>query len=233
MSRPPQYENGIGAAGEPQGAPNVYHPQPEPPPSYDAYADPAIAHGWQNAYDETAELPQVAEVPGAAQALDVPELPPAPVGAGPRSRRKPKTGPWRSRRVALAAGAVGAVSVAALIAGFSLSGSSEDPEGKGTRTGSAAPEVSTEPASGASGETEGDGSGSSGGGSASASSASSAQPSATTSGTAGPSAGVSATTTAPAPAPTSTATQTDPGSDSGAGSDDKPGKGRGGTKRPR
>ncbi|AZP20087.1 hypothetical protein EJC51_30845 [Streptomyces aquilus] len=223
MSRPPQYENGIGAAGEPQGAPNVYHPQPEPPPSYDAYADPAIAHGWQNTYDETAELPSLAlGAPGLAEA------PAAPVGAGPRSRRKPKTGPWRSRRVAVAAGAVGAVSVAALIAGFSLSGSSDGPEGKGAPTGSAAPDVSPEPASGAPGET-----GSPAIGSAPASSVPSARPSATKADTAGPSVGASATTTAPAPEPTPTATPSGPGSDSGAGSDGKPGKGRGSTKRPR
>ncbi|MFC8346392.1 hypothetical protein [Streptomyces sp. NPDC057280] len=224
MSRPPHPENGIGAAGAPQGAPNVYHPQPGPPPSYDAYADPAIAHGWQNAYDETAELPSMAlGAPG------LPEAPRLPVGAGPRSRRKPKTAPWRSRRAAVAAGAVGAVSVVAIIAGLSLSGSSDGPEGKGASTGSAAPEVSTEPASGTAGKTEDHGPGSA----APVSSAPPAAPSPTTSDTAEPSAG--ATTTAPAPTPsaTPTATRSDTGSDSGAGSDSKPGKGRGSTKRPR
>ncbi|SNX63685.1 hypothetical protein SAMN06272735_5496 [Streptomyces sp. TLI_55] len=225
MSRPPQYENGIGAAGAPQAAPNVYHPQPGPAPSYDAYADPALAHGWENAYDETAELPPMT-LPAPAPL----ELPAAPGGgAGPRSRRKPKTGPWRSRRVAVAAGAVGAVSVAALIAGFSLSGSSDGPEDKGAPTGSAAPDVSTEPALSAPGET-----GSPVSGSAPVSAAPSAQPSAAKSDkTAVPAPGASATTTAPAPVPTPTATQSDPGPDSGAGSGGKPGKGRGNTKRPR
>lgn len=41
----------------PQGPPNVYHPQAPAAPAYDGYADPAAAHGWQNAYDETRELP--------------------------------------------------------------------------------------------------------------------------------------------------------------------------------
>lgn len=48
MSRPVEYES---------GAPNVYQSQPAPAPAYEEYADPAAAHGWQNAYDATAELP--------------------------------------------------------------------------------------------------------------------------------------------------------------------------------
>ncbi|NEA50113.1 hypothetical protein G3I35_28565, partial [Streptomyces sp. SID10815] len=41
----------------PQGPPNVYHPQAPAAPAYEGYADPAAAHGWQNAYDRTRELP--------------------------------------------------------------------------------------------------------------------------------------------------------------------------------
>ncbi|MFF9280487.1 hypothetical protein [Streptomyces griseosporeus] len=78
MSSPPQFENGAygahvanGATGAydpygvypvtegPQGPPSVYHPQAEPPPPYEQYVDPAAAHGWQNAYDETQQLPPV------------------------------------------------------------------------------------------------------------------------------------------------------------------------------
>ena len=50
MSRPVEYES---------SAPNVYQPQPGPVPAYDEYTDPAAAHGWQNAYDATAELPVI------------------------------------------------------------------------------------------------------------------------------------------------------------------------------
>lgn len=48
MSRPVEYES---------GAPNVYQPQPTAAPAYEEYPDPAAAHGWQTAYDATAELP--------------------------------------------------------------------------------------------------------------------------------------------------------------------------------
>src|SRR5204863_6517949 len=60
MSRPAEYENGADG-GAPQGPPNVYHPQPEWAPSYEEYADPAVAHGWLNAYDETREMPPVVD----------------------------------------------------------------------------------------------------------------------------------------------------------------------------
>ncbi|SBT96029.1 hypothetical protein GA0115233_12223, partial [Streptomyces sp. DI166] len=59
MSSPRQYENGMNAA---EGA-QVYVPRAAPPPEYEGYRDPAAAHGWQNAYDETRELPRV---PGGA-----------------------------------------------------------------------------------------------------------------------------------------------------------------------
>ncbi|MGW2732556.1 hypothetical protein ACWCYR_35195, partial [Streptomyces sp. NPDC001494] len=55
-----------GGGGEPEVQPNVYHPQTAAAPSYEEYADPAAAHGWQNAYDETRELPAVAGPPGPA-----------------------------------------------------------------------------------------------------------------------------------------------------------------------
>ncbi|MFC9285862.1 hypothetical protein ACFT0E_04100, partial [Streptomyces sp. NPDC057052] len=58
MSRP-------GESANPPVQPNVYLPYAETdPPPYEAYRDPAAAHGWENAYDETSELPRVAEAPG-------------------------------------------------------------------------------------------------------------------------------------------------------------------------
>ncbi|MER7402114.1 hypothetical protein ABT373_06360 [Streptomyces sp. NPDC000070] len=121
MFRPPEYADG-GTSGEPQSPPNVYVPQADPPPAYDAYADPAAAHGWQDVYHP-------ADAQDATRGMgDTRELPPVPVpapvpapgrsGAGRHSRRGRRRAPWRARRVAVAAGAVGAVSAAALIAGL-------------------------------------------------------------------------------------------------------------------
>ncbi|MGF0170535.1 hypothetical protein ACQF36_08380 [Streptomyces sp. Marseille-Q5077] len=126
MSRPPENENGT-----PSTPPNVYHPRPTtPPPVYEEFADPAAAHGWQNAYDATAELPSVTEEP--APGREEPRGHRAP-GAGRGSRRKARV---RSpRRILVAAGAVSVVSAAALMAGLSLFGSSSgDPQGGHDRT---------------------------------------------------------------------------------------------------
>ncbi|MET7568133.1 hypothetical protein ABZT04_06455 [Streptomyces sp. NPDC005492] len=125
MSRPTQSENGVHGAPEP---PNVYHPQADSVPSYDAYADPATAHGWQNAYDETRELPPV-PVPAPVPA----EGPEAPGGRA-RTRRDARRDARRPRRVAVAAGAAGVLSVAALVVSLTPSGSSSDGSpGKGDR----------------------------------------------------------------------------------------------------
>jgi hypothetical protein len=139
MARPPQHENGAyGVPGvtregdESAGPPNVYHPWAEPMPLYEEYADPAAAHGWQNTYDQTRELPAV---PADVQAVVR--------GAGPGrrgTRRKPPA--RRSRRALVAVGAVG-VSAAALIAGFSFSGSS--PDGARDLKGGGARSVPDEP----------------------------------------------------------------------------------------
>ncbi|MDC0771300.1 hypothetical protein [Streptomyces sp. HD] len=184
MSKPPERENGtygansvngtpgaydahgeLRPAAVPEASPSVYHPQAEPSPVYDAYADPAAAHGWQNAYDETTELPPVGEgadgvhagrgADGASGAgggyehvyedrygharedrydyvyedgYDYGDDYGDDYDAGRGGRRshrgRHQPGVWRSRRVAVAAGLVGAVSLGALVAGFSLSGSS-------------------------------------------------------------------------------------------------------------
>ncbi|GAA2584645.1 hypothetical protein GCM10010304_29120 [Streptomyces roseoviolaceus] len=227
MSRPSEYADGA-TGGEPHGPPNVYLPQTAPTPAYDAYADPAAAHGWQDAYE-----PEDAR--GAAGGTgDTRELPSVPAhgrsGAGRHSRRRP--GAWRARRVAVASGAVGAVSVAALIAGLSLSdapsGGARD--GEGGRTGPTAGQSPTAPPAGTGpaatpaaplvgGPADGDEP--SGAASASPSTAASRTPSESGTGAASSSAG-SPTAFAP------TAATSAPGRAEG-----KPGRGPGGTKGPK
>ncbi|WP_327719116.1 hypothetical protein OG381_29635 [Streptomyces sp. NBC_00490] len=221
MSSPDEYGNGRHRASDPQVPPNVYHPRSEPPPPYEEYADPAVAHGWQNAYDETAELPRI-----------------SPRRSRTGSRRKPS--PWRSRRVALAAGAVGAVSAAALIAGFAFSGGGSAPgdaEGKHSRTGPSAADGSTEPGE-AGTATGSDGTGAPDAGASSSSpsteaAASGASPSASAETSKGateaeeaaePGQSSGASTT---PSPTATASQPAPGNANGKG------RGQGSTKGPK
>lgn len=122
MSSPLHDENG--AFGESDAPPNVYLPRVDTTvPSYDGYVDPAAAHGWQNAYDETRELPPVRDDDGVAG---------AGVGVGRAELRR--QGTRRSRRVVVAVGALGAVSVAVLVVGFAVSGTSSDGSpGKGDR----------------------------------------------------------------------------------------------------
>ncbi|MET8563901.1 hypothetical protein ABZV75_26280, partial [Streptomyces flaveolus] len=85
MSTEREYEVGAdgmnGAGGAPGSRPNVYHPQPAPAPAYEQYADPAAAHGWQNDYDATRELPALHEAHEAhetAGAYEAPEDSAAP-----------------------------------------------------------------------------------------------------------------------------------------------------------
>ncbi|MPY50283.1 hypothetical protein FPZ41_17590, partial [Streptomyces sp. K1PN6] len=49
------------------GRPNVYHPYGDASaaPAYEAYSDPATAHGWQNAYDDTVRMDPVVDPAGA------------------------------------------------------------------------------------------------------------------------------------------------------------------------
>ncbi|MDQ1026482.1 hypothetical protein QF035_004064 [Streptomyces umbrinus] len=234
MSRPPENENGVSGANaannaagapaahgaqregdEPVVPPIVYHPQVEETPAYDEYADPATAHGWQNAYDETRELPPVAA--GAEDRRRV--------GGGRRSRRKP--GALPSRRVAVAAGAVGAVSLAAVMAGFSFGPSDGGARGNEDRTSPTA----GDPASPTDAK-------SSGGASAARSSdggepfrtgdpSSSASPAPTGDETEKPAA-KSPTTPLASSTPTAITSPRGPGN-----SDGKPGRGQGGTKGPK
>ncbi|MFJ4535864.1 hypothetical protein ACIP39_07805 [Streptomyces tibetensis] len=247
MSKPFDYADGA-TGGEPQGPPNVYLPQGGTPPVYDAYADPAAAHGWQDdarggpvaPSDTGGPLP-----PGRSDAVgETRELRVVPMpasggrsGAGRRARRKPPA--RRSRRVAVAAGAVGAVSAAVLIAGVSFSGGSSGGTrgGEGGRTDPAAGESSTAspadtgpaaspdaPLAGRPGNSDE----ASGAASPSPSPTVSRTPSASATDDARPPAGTS-TTTAPADTgPSPTAAPSAPGR-----SDGKPGHGPGGTKGPK
>lgn len=199
MSRPAEYENGAQGTsvthppvdGGAQDPPSVYHPPQQPAPSYEEYADPAAAHGWQNAYDETARLPAV--VPDA----DRPRPRTAP---GHRARRRPSR--WRSPRAAVA-GAVGAVSVAAVIAGFSFSGASAGGTGgKETHPGPSATDLPA-PTGQEESAASGDASASTGGAPASATPAQDAATPGDTTPTASPTATATASPQPSAPATTS------------------------------
>ncbi|GAA3136965.1 hypothetical protein [Streptomyces echinatus] len=115
MSTEQEHEAGAygmdGTGGTPGVRPNVYQPLPSPAPAYDAYADPAAAHGWQNAYDETRELPPVPSEP----------VPPGP-GEGRAALRRARRRPGGRRRVAVVAGALGVAGTVAVIAGLTGGG---------------------------------------------------------------------------------------------------------------
>lgn len=244
---------GVPPEGEgPQTPPNVYHPHAEPAPVYDAYADPAAAHGWENAYDETAELPPVVDgadgahehrgaggVGGASAAdggYDYVYEDGHDYGddydegrGGRRSHRgRHRPGVWRSRRAVLTAGLVGAVSLGALVAGFSLSGSSS-PGGAKTKDDRTSMTTGDSPVPGV--PSEGSSAGALRSGSEDTAPSRTTSPSASVSPSASddadsgdkPSADPTATGTASS-APT---TSTGPGN-----SDDKPGRGQGNTKKP-
>ncbi|MFC7843478.1 hypothetical protein [Streptomyces sp. NPDC057382] len=244
---PQQFEYADGAkGGGPQEPPPVYLPQEAAPPAYEAYADPAAAHGWQDAYDTGDPASSAAGTAaggyadeglgGADSTRELPAVPPrGRPGAGRGARRKPRRGAM-SRPVAVA-GAVGAVSVVALVAGFSLTGSSSggSPDGRGGRTAPtaedspAASPAGTDPAATAQAPLAGTPEESgrpSGAASGSASRTASPAPSATATGGASSPAGGGATSAPAEPAPT--ATSTAPGRFDG-----KPGRGPGGTKGPK
>ncbi|MFK4098865.1 hypothetical protein ACI2L1_02010 [Streptomyces sp. NPDC019531] len=229
MSRPVEYESGV---------PNVYQPQPGPAPAYEEYTDPAAAHGWQNAYDATAELPRL-EPPGPQSADEastgprsVDARPDRPEYAGPehlgradRRRAAHGTGARHSRRVVVAAGAIGVVSAAALVVGLSLSDSSSNPSRDGHEGAPSAvtgTDGVTAPASSARPAVPGGSATSASSPGASASTASSAAPEASAS----PSAGSSSAAQA---APSSSASPT---SADGPGNSGK-GRGQGATKGPK
>ncbi|MFD5774443.1 hypothetical protein [Streptomyces fungicidicus] len=256
MSTSPRYADGGNGTPEPQGPPTVYLPQNTPPPAYDAYVDPASAHGWQNAYDETRELQPVGEWDAPAAPEDGGPHPgvPGPAegdgaaaggaggrsgarhGSGRRGRRRAVTP--RSRRAVAVAGAVGAASVAALIAGFAFSGSpSGAPDGKGGRTlpsaGESGARTAPEPdGSSPAGEPAADDGAPTGPGSPRASAGGEdrkGEGAPAGGASTGPSAG---TTSAPDASPVAPSATTGPGDSWPGDSGDRPGRGQG-PKRPK
>ncbi|MEU6529618.1 hypothetical protein ABZ869_10555 [Streptomyces sp. NPDC046928] len=199
--------------------PSVYHPMAAAARSYEEYADPAAAHGWQDAYDRTEEplrTPGDAAANGGARAA-----------RGRRGTRR-KERPRPSRRALVSAGAVGVVS-AALVAGFSLSGSSSDGDSRGgrERTGPTAVDPARSAEETAGGATA-SGTPRDGGAARTSTPDVTSAPSASATGTEGGEPSAPAASTAPA-APTATATA----SPTRGGRDDHPGRGLGLTKGPR
>lgn len=238
MFKPFEYADGA-TDGGPHGVPNVYVPQGAPPPEYDAYADPAAAHGWQ-------DVCATADTGGGGDTRELP-LVPARARAGPGHRSRRKARPWGKRRVAVAAGVVGTASAVALIAAFSFSGAPSGGADDGTRGGGggrAAPTTgetgsrAAQPSGGVRASTPGapvgggpvgggpvDGGGDSDGASADPTAPASTTPSADGTDAPEPSAD---STTAATPATSAPATTTPPGRVDG-----KPGRGPGGTKGPK
>lgn len=233
-------QNGNGADGEPQGAPNVYHPYPDgrTAPAYEAYTDPAAAHGWQGEYDDRAYGDGAGDVDTEQMDVYVDE-----VDAGPReeshgrggSHRRARTGgPDRRRTIRLAAIAAGAaclVLLVAVIAGLFDSGSSggSTPSSQGKEeTGD---KKGGEPSTGQSASpTRQPGSGDDETASASATPAPSKEPGDDESGSADPTESSTATKAPVTKAPTTAAAPTtnEPGNGNG-----NPGHGQGATKKPR
>ncbi|MEU6255587.1 hypothetical protein [Streptomyces sp. NPDC047043] len=219
MSKPAEYDP---ESGGPEDPPNVYHPRGASSPAYEAYADPAAAHGWLSAYDETRELPSVAD--GTGRSAE-----PGGVRQHRRSRRKPSA--WRSRHAAVAAGAVGAVSAMAAAVALSFSGSpsgspSDGVQGKDRRTSPTAGDSAGATAPASSGGVAADPSPERSG-TASPSPSGSTSPSASKGGDGSPRSSAPTTATA-TPAPTATT-----GNDGRGNANGNPGHGQGGTKGPK
>ncbi|MGW1805094.1 hypothetical protein [Streptomyces sp. NPDC002078] len=125
-----------GAGHAPSVSPNVYLPRAVSAPAYDGYADPAAAHGWTSAYDETRELPPLAEPTGAVEPAGPAAVTEPPgrsrPGEGRAARRRAERRTGGRRRVVAVAGALGvagAVAVIAAMAGGSDSPASDGPAG--------------------------------------------------------------------------------------------------------
>ncbi|MEU6574475.1 hypothetical protein [Streptomyces sp. NPDC046805] len=237
--------------GGAQGAPNVYHPYPDATPEYDQYADPAAAHGWQSAYDQTAELPPVTDdgrgdadhedeghltAPGGYDAA-APQDDDGSVfvdGSGRRARLM--------RRVAIAVGAVCVLFIAVVVSGLFGSGPSDGPlpwvQGKEHKQKAGQAEQSASPTA-APGATPGSAGGSATGTAGPRPSESAAAPAATGAASASPrvsgsaSAGSGDTSTEPSTAPSTTATPTTTTAPGRGNSGVTPGRGQGSTRGPK
>ncbi|MER6060316.1 hypothetical protein ABT167_03765 [Streptomyces sp. NPDC001792] len=233
------------AGHAPSASPNVYLPQTDSAPAYDEYADPAAAHGWTSAYDETRELPAQAapsEPTGAAEPAEPmgANEPTEPVGRfgtgeGRAARRRAERRTGGRRRVVAVAGALGvagAVAVIAAVAGGSGSPASDGPGPDGGTHAVVGDSATASPRTDAGSSAA---SAAAPGASSTSPSRSSASPSAGASqgkASTGPTASAPATTSATAGAPTPTATTADPPTSTSAFPSGR-GHGHGATKRPR
>ncbi|MDX2697486.1 hypothetical protein, partial [Streptomyces ipomoeae] len=126
----------------------MYHPlaETDATPAYEIFNDPATAHGWVNAYDDTVQLDEIVVDDHTVGGSDAVGDPGVPGGSDPslghRARpaggRRATLGRRRARRRrALVAGGVGvAVLAGVTIAGLAGLGSSEreDPNGPASRS---------------------------------------------------------------------------------------------------
>ncbi|MGW0826896.1 hypothetical protein [Streptomyces sp. NPDC002845] len=201
----------------------MYHPFGDsvPTPEYEGYADPAAAHGWENAYDDTVQFDHV--------------VTDGPGGAGPSrldrsAHRRAEARNRTLRRGALAGGGFAAVVLAVVVADFSFSGTSTQEEGPAiTPTGQYSVSATGGPAGAGDGE-GGEGRSQEG---SKASDPASVEGSAGVSGrgSAAPSPGRSTAPVAVPPAASAAPATTAPALP--GNSDDRPGKGKGSTKGPK
>ncbi|WP_151479384.1 hypothetical protein [Streptomyces albicerus] len=224
--------------GDAQGLPSVYHPIADTDLPYDEYADPAVAHGWQNAYDDTVRLdpaepmagPAVASAVGPAVEPRRDSVPALPEGVGRRDRLMRRRRTRLMRRGAVAAGAAGVVLLAVVIAGLfgsDSSGSSGEGDRKGPKAQHSSSSADRQGAAGSSDDSSGP-SGTSPGKSDQASPDASASPSPSESRPGG--SGDSGEPATKAPTTTAPATTGEPSRGNGG---DNPGRGQGSTKGPK
>ncbi|GGN82030.1 hypothetical protein GCM10011579_069260 [Streptomyces albiflavescens] len=140
-------------SGEPETAPTVYLPQSdgEATPAYEAYTDPAEAHGWQKGYEEGGDGAPVARgADGDGEDTLVQDAVPGDPSGDPSGRRERLLRRRRARllrRLAVAGGVACVVLLAVVISGVFDSGASEGSRGTGGKpaspphlpTGAAAP----------------------------------------------------------------------------------------------
>ncbi|MER6071006.1 hypothetical protein ABT187_19660 [Streptomyces sp. NPDC001817] len=141
-------QEGRAAADAPP--PNVYLPQSASAPAYDEYADPAAAHGWQDAYDRARENGRTRELP----AVPAPGEPDVPAGGRAARRRRQRRRPGGRRRMVVVAGVLGLAGTVGVIAALAGGSDAPAPDGSGPAVGrsvTASPRTDTgSPSAGAS-----------------------------------------------------------------------------------
>lgn len=213
-------------SGEPEAPPKVYLPQSdgEAPPAYEAYMDPAEAHGWQKGYEEGGDGDPVAReaYEDGDDTLVQAAVPADPAGRRDRLLRRRRA--RLLRRLAVGGGAVCVALLALVISGAFDSGSSKGSGGTGGEPASP-PHLAT--GSAAPGQDSGTTAGTSSAGPSPTASpgASESAGAASTSPSASASASKDPASTAPATATATSTTEGGPGNSNG--------RGQGATKRPK